>query len=120
MDFESLSSSPASAETSADIRGRVNTARAYARRRFAESGGTFHPNASLSGRELERFCPLTPEARALLRAAFDRLGMSARGYDKLLRISRTVADLAESESISAAHISEAIMLRSLDKKYFSS
>ena len=120
VDFESLSSSPASAETSADIRGRVNTARAYARRRFAESGGTFHPNASLSGRELERFCPLTPEARALLRAAFDRLGMSARGYDKLLRISRTVADLAESESISAAHISEAIMLRSLDKKYFSS
>ena len=97
VDFESLSSSPASAETSADIRGRVNTARAYARRRFAESGGTFHPNASLSGRELERFCPLTPEARALcarrltgwgcLRAAMINCCGSA-GRSRILRRAR--------------------------------
>ena len=119
VDFESLSSGSESAESSAAIRERVNAARDFARRRFAESGASFHSNASLSGRELERVCSLLPEARELLRAAFDRLGMSARGYDKLLRISRTIADLAESEQVSAAHISEAIMLRSLDKKYFS-
>ena len=72
----------------------------------------------MTTKEIEKHCVLTDDAAKLLKAAFDSLGMSARGYDKILRLSRTIADLDSSEKIDVRHISEAIKLRSLDKKYF--
>ena len=118
VDFEALRLSTAESETSETIRRRVNAARAYARERCAADGEVLRQNADMMTRQIEKYCRLTDEASALLKAAFDALGMSARGYDKILRLSRTIADLDASETIGARHISEAIKLRSLDKKYF--
>jgi magnesium chelatase family protein len=72
-------------------------------------------NAHLSSKNLERFCTLDKEGSELLKLAILELGLSARGYDKVLKIGRTIADLAGSGSISAEHISEAINYRSLDR-----
>ncbi len=117
VDFEALRASSAEAESSETIRKRVNGARAFARARY--SGGTqIRKNSDMTSRDIEKYCKMSPEASTLLKAAFDSLGLSARGYDKILRLARTIADLASSEIIEAAHIAEAIGLRSLDKKYF--
>ena len=72
----------------------------------------------MSVRHLTEFCRLDEGASSLLKAAFEKLQLSARGYDRLLRVSRTIADLASSAEIKAEHIAEAIQLRSLDRKYF--
>ncbi len=118
VDFDDLQKHSSVGETSAVIRSRVNEARRFARARYAQSGDKIRCNADLTARETEKYCVLNDSARALLKTAFDALGMSARGYDRILRLSRTIADLDGAESISEKHISEAIMLRSLDKKYF--
>ena len=75
-------------------------------------------NAQLDASAIRRTCQPTDQAVDLLRMAYDRLGLSARGYDRVLRMARTVADLAASDKIEATHIAEAITLRSLDKKYW--
>ena len=72
----------------------------------------------MSTRHLGLFCRLEGEAAELLKQAYDRLGLSARGYDRLLRVARTIADLDGCESIESRHIAEAIQLRSLDRKYW--
>lgn len=118
VDFDALGASSAASETSADIRERVKAAREFANARTEKCGGKAKCNADLGTREIEQYCVLTDGARALLKAAFDSLGMSARGYDKILRLSRTIADLAGCETIEQTHIAEAISLRSLDKKFF--
>ncbi len=106
-------------EHSADIRARVNRAREFAAERFARDGiQKKYSNASLSPREVQRYCRPDGEGEALLHAAFDTLGLSARGHDRILRVARTIADLAQSDTIGAVHIAEAISLRSLDRKYF--
>ena len=64
------------------------------------------------------FCKLDKDASELLRTAYNKLGLSARGYDRLLRVARTIADLDESDDIGVLHVAEAIQLRSLDRKYF--
>lgn len=107
------------AEPSAVIRERVNSARRFALDRMRESdpdSGVFC-NASLTPQLIRRYCRCDDAAAGLLRTAFDRLGMSGRGYDRVLRVARTVADLDRSEIIRAGHIAEAIQLRDLDKKY---
>lgn len=118
VDFDALGASVTEAETSESIRARVNAAQSFARKRAEAAGLPYRRNADLGTKDIERFCILSEDARALLKAAFDRLGMSARGYDKILRLSRTIADLDAADTIEAKHISEAIKLRSLDKKYF--
>ena len=75
-------------------------------------------NAQLDASGIQTFCKTDEQAAALLRAAYDRMGLSARGYDRILRVARTIADLDRSEIIRAPHIAEAIQFRSLDRKYW--
>ncbi len=117
LSFEDLTdASPA--ESSVTIRERVNTARQFARDRFQKDGKDIFSNSAMSSPDIRKYCALDESAAALLRAAFDAMGLSARGHDRILRVARTVADLDSSENITAAHIAEAIQLRSLDRKYW--
>lgn len=85
---------------------------------FRELGAEIFSNAAIPRALLERCCPLTGEAQRMLRLAFERLGLSARGYDRILKVARTIADLDGSEKIESAHIAEAVQYRSLDRKYW--
>lgn len=111
-------------ESSADIRKRVNAARNKAKKRFYElacadgSVPLIFKNADMSAKHLNAFCRLEGDAAKLMEGAYNKLGLSARGYDRLLRVARTIADLDDSENIQAKHIAEAIQLRSLDRKYW--
>ena len=102
------------AESSARIRQRVVNARARQRRRLARLG--IRCNAQLRHRDLRATCPLTAEATRLLKSAMEQLHLSARSYAKLLKISRTIADLAASDDILPEHLAEAIQYRSLDRQ----
>ena len=110
LQYDELRQRP-NAEPSESIRARVNAARAVQRARFGE--GTLC-NASMGPRELEAYCALTPEGEALMKDAFEALGLTARSYDRILRVSRTIADLDGSETIEAQHIAEAIQYRTYD------
>lgn len=103
-------------ESSAEIRRRVNKARAVQQERFKGTGITC--NAKMTPRATRKYCVLSSEADALLKQSFDSLGLSPRAYDKILRVSRTIADLAGSEIIELPHVAEAIQYRSLDRKYW--
>ena len=106
-------------EPSAVIRERVNAARKFTNERLAKAGDrTGVLNANMSVDMLRRHCELDEEASTLMREAFESLGLSARGHDRVLRVARTIADLDGEEKINANHIAEAIMYRSLDRKYW--
>ena len=105
-------------ETSHDIRVRVNAAREFARERLAKHGDAFVTNAAMPVSVLRRECVLTDDAMEMLGAAYETLGLSARGHDRILRVARTIADLDRSETIGADHIAEAVRYRSLDRKYW--
>ena len=109
-------SSPAEEESSAAVRERIAKARAMQEERFSGTGVT--GNAFLPRAMLDRFCPVTEEGKRLLSLAFDRLGLSARGYDRILRVARTIADLDGSDVINETHLSEAVQYRTLDRKYW--
>lgn len=104
-------------EPSAVIRERVVRARQRQAERFKGLNGIFK-NADMGPKELEQFCQLDTSARSLLDAAMQRLGLSARAYDRILKVARTIADLDESDAITTTHISEAIQYRSLDRQYW--
>jgi len=100
-------------ESSADIRQRVNKARQIQSQRFA--GDKMFCNAGMRTRQLRKYCKVDESAMQLLEMAIKQLGLSARAYDRILKVSRTIADLAESDIIEGEHISEAIQYRSLDR-----
>ena len=100
-------------EASDEIRKRVNMARMAQKKRYGNTGVVF--NTHLESRELEKYCPLDKESEELLKLAILELGISARAYDKILRVARTIADLDTKDIIEAHHISEAISYRSLDR-----
>ncbi len=104
-------------ESSAAIKERVDRARKIQLKRFA--GQSVHSNAKMTSAMEREFCKLDTKASGLLEIAFERMGFSARAYDKVIRVARTIADLDGSEDILAPHISEAIQYRSLDRKYWS-
>jgi magnesium chelatase family protein len=104
-----------SGESSAEIRARVERAREIQRVRFRGIRGV-HANAHMSARDFRRYCRLSEPVESLLRQAVARLGLSARAYHRVLKIARTIADLAGAEELTTAHVSEAIQYRSLDRK----
>jgi len=116
--YDEMADKSRSGESSAAIRERVNAARRFARERAEKLGLAARSNAGIPPKEIATLCPLEPAAESLLRDAFEKLGMSARGHDRVLRVARTIADLAGSPTIAATHIAEAIQYRSLDRKYF--
>lgn len=103
-----------SAEPSRVIRDRVVAAREQQRLRFKGSRGVFC-NAQMQSRQVREHCKLDGESSELLRRAISQLGLSARSYDRILKVARTIADLACSESLQAAHVAEAIQYRTLDR-----
>ncbi len=104
-----------SGEPSAIVRERVNVARKRQQERYAGSG--IHSNAELTSNLIGTYCQPEAEAQKLLHQAVDRLGFSARAYDRVLKLARTIADLEGAETITAAHISEGIAYRSLDRHF---
>ena len=130
MTYDDLTAkSSAPVVRSADIRKRVCEARAFAKARMKaedEEKGyehspaekPIHCNAQLDPASIRRYCIMTDDAEALFRGAFEKLGLSARGHDRILRVARTIADLAGSRMIKMEHIAEAVQLRSLDRKYW--
>ncbi len=117
LSYDEISAPDAQAERSEVIRARVCAAREFAAARMA--GRTdLYCNAQLDAAGIHEYCQMDADAATLLKAAYDRMGLSARGYDRILRVARTIADLDASEIIRAPHIAEAIQLRSLDRKYW--
>jgi len=102
-------------ESSINIRKRVTKARELQTERFSESE-TVHYNAQMTVKQIRTYCKLDESSKTLLKTAMDRLNLSARAYDRILKVSRTIADLESSSVINGSHISEAIQYRSLDRE----
>ncbi len=109
LDYEELSGGGAPAEGSEAIRARVNAARALQTARYGPEGPAC--NAQMGPKELREYCKLDEACRRLIRGAYDRLGLTARGYDRILRVARTIADLDGAEAIEAHHLAEALQYR---------
>ena len=103
-------------EPSAAIRERVVASRTRQVERLAGSG--IYCNAYMSSRQIKKYCQVSDEIMGLLRSAITQLNLSARAYDRILKLSRTIADLAGEETIRFDHVAEAIQYRSLDRKFW--
>jgi magnesium chelatase family protein len=104
-------------DNSSVIRKRVVNARAIQAQRFAERKGLFS-NADMESKEIKEYCQIDQEGADLLKMAMSKLGLSARAYDRILKVARTIADLSGSADIHTEHLSEAIQYRSLDRNYY--
>lgn len=103
-------------EDSASIKERVDSARKIQNDRYANT--RIHCNAAMNSFMLNKYCALNSDAQNILKNAFDKLGLSARAYSRILKVARTIADLSGSENIESEHIAEAIQYRSLDRNYW--
>ena len=108
--YEELRSRPET-ETSADIRRRVDKAREVQRQRFGSGTAS---NAGMGPKEMDTWCALSPEGEALMRSAFEALGLTARSHDRILRVARTIADLDGADAIEPRHLAEAVQYRTYD------
>ena len=113
--YEKLDSSIAT-QKSEEIKKLVNAARAIQNERYKEHG--IFSNSELTTNLIEKYCKLNSESKKIMKKAFDRLGLSVRAYNKILKVSRTIADLDSSEEIQTNHVAEAIQYRTLDRKYW--
>ena len=116
VQYDELKDDGDSSETSAEIKKRVDRARQIQNERYKNENITC--NARLTPSQLKKYCILTEDAENILEAAFKKMGLSGRAYDRLLKVSRTLADLDESEYIESYHIAQAIQFRSLDRMYW--
>lgn len=112
--FEKLSEKQVS-ENSLTIRERVTTARKIQEQRYSNHNG-IHSNSQMTTKLLHKYCELDNSCQALIKNAMAKLGLSARAYDRILKVSRTIADLENSETITTSHLGEAIQYRSLDRE----
>ena len=115
VSFSELSGGGSSGETSAQVRERVMKARAIQSKRYEEKLGVYC-NAQMGSKLLKEVCVISGVGANLLKTAMERLNLSARAYDRILKVSRTIADLADSEDIRPEHLAEAIQYRSLDRE----
>lgn len=113
--FDELAAPPKS-ETSEAVRQRVNAARKVQQERLKSAESGLHCNAQMGPREIQAHCVVDAAGQGLLKLAVDRLGLSARGFDRLLKVARTIADLEGSEGIKSKHLAEAVQYRSLDRQ----
>ena len=103
-------------EPSTQVQNRVEAARQIQQQRFAST--TIHANANMESKQIRAYCKIEDQAQDLLRVAINQLGLSARAYDRILKVARTIADLDRNSNIEAVHISEAIQYRSLDRSFW--
>ena len=115
MKYEELSSLP-TGERSEDIKKRVNKSRDIQTERFTGTG--IYSNSQMNPKQIRKFCNMNTDSKELLKNALDKMGLSARAYDRILKVSRTIADLDGSEKIETNHVSEAVQYRSLDRKFW--
>jgi magnesium chelatase family protein len=113
--FEALSAREGS-ETSRKIKERVDGARKIQNERYKDAA--ISCNAKITSDLIKNVCPIKDTAKTLLKLAFEKLGLSARAYDRILKVARTIADLEGKELIEDSHIAETIQYRSLDRKYW--
>ena len=119
VSYNEISGTAPTGESSAVIRERVNRARVFSEERLrlgGDEGGVL--NANLGPRLLRKYCTPDKEGQDLMREAYEALGLSARGHDRVLRVARTIADLDGCATVGADHVGEAIMYRALDRKYW--
>jgi magnesium chelatase family protein len=107
---------PPETDSSAMIRQRVIEARERQHRRFAKE--KIFSNAAMTPRMIHTYCDIDVQSEKMLESAMRRLGLSARAYDRILKVSRTIADLEGAEAITSNHVSEAVGYRSLDRTYW--
>jgi len=114
VSFEELASKE-KGKSSESIRERVIKSREVQEQRFEKNVG-IHSNAQMSTKQLQKFCHLDEKSQQMLKMAMEKLDLSARAYDRILKVARTIADLETAENISTEHIAEAIQYRSLDRE----
>ena len=108
----------AAAEGSAQIRARVMAARERQRQRFSKAREKIYSNAQMNTRQIRAHCELGADAERLLERAMQQQGLTARAHDRILKVARTIADLEGADTLTVAHLAEAIQYRTLDRSYW--